>query len=96
MIDIVKNISKRRKDNVEELIGCTSALMSAMKESYNILNEYSNRLYKEKPRTTINIASLQNEIEKINFAFQNLVCLYDRDEQLEILHYEIKNLENAK
>lgn len=96
MIDIVKNISKRRKDNVEELIGCTSALMSAMKESYNILNQYINGLHKQKPITNFNITSLQNEIEKISFAFQNLVCLCDRDEQLEIINYEIKNLENVE
>lgn len=86
-----KIITRKRKQTGEELKGCTSALLSSLRESYRILNDYSNRLDKTVLRTTLNINSLQNEIEKLNFAFQNLVCLYDRDEQLEILMDEFKN-----
>lgn len=66
-------------------------MLSALRESYKILNDYSNNLDRTVLRTPLSINSLQNEIEKLNFAFQNLVCLYDRDEQLEILMEEIKN-----
>ena len=83
-------ITKKRKQTGEELKGCTSALLSSLRESHKILNDYSKKLDKTVLRTTLNINSLQNEIEKLNFAFQNLVCLYDRDEQLEILMDELK------
>jgi flagellar motor switch protein FliG len=86
-----KIITKKRKQTGEELKGCTSALLSALRESHRILNAYSNNLEKTVLRTPLSINSLQNEIEKLNFAFQNLVCLYDRDEQLEILMDELKN-----
>lgn len=86
-----KIITRKRKQTGEELKGCTSALLSALRESYRILNAYSNNLERTVLRTPLNINSLQNEIEKLNFAFQNLVCLYDRDEQLEIIMDELKN-----
>ena len=86
-----KIITRKRKQTGEELKGCTSALLSSLRESYRILNDYSKNLEKTVLRTPLNINSLQNEIEKLNFAFQNLVCLYDRDEQLEILMEELKN-----
>jgi|688.fasta_scaffold312634_4 uncharacterized coiled-coil DUF342 family protein len=86
-----KIITKKRKQTGEELKGCTSALLYSLRESYRILNDYSKKLDKTVLRTPLNINSLQNEIEKLNFAFQNLVCLYDRDEQLEILMEELKN-----
>lgn len=87
----IKVIKNKRKQTEEELKGCTSALLSTLRESYRILNDYSNNLEKKVLRTPLNINSLQNEIEKLNFAFQNLVCLYDRDEQLEILMEELKD-----
>jgi uncharacterized coiled-coil DUF342 family protein len=90
-----KIITKKRKQTGDELKGCTSALLSSLRESHKILNDYAKRLDKTVLRTTVNINSLQNEIEKLNFAFQNLVCLYDRDEQLEILMEELKNERTA-
>jgi uncharacterized coiled-coil DUF342 family protein len=90
-----KIITNKRKQTGEELKGCTSALLSSLRESHKILNDYAKRLDKTVLRTTININSLQNEIEKLNFAFQNLVCLYDRDEQLEILMEELNNERTA-
>lgn len=86
-----KIITRKRKQTGDELKGCTSALLSSLRESHKILNDYAKRLDKTVLRTTVNINFLQNEIEKLNFAFQNLVCLYDRDEQLEILMEELKN-----
>ena len=86
-----KIITNKRKQTGEELKGCTSALLSSLRESHKILNDYDKTVL----RTTININSLQNEIEKLNFAFQNLVCLYDRDEQLEILMEELNNERTA-
>jgi uncharacterized coiled-coil DUF342 family protein len=90
-----KIITRKRKQTGDELKGCTSALLSSLRESHKILNDYAKRLDKTVLRTTVNINSLQNEIEKLNFAFQNLVCLYDRDEQLEILMEELKNERTA-
>ena len=90
-----KIITKKRKQTGDELKGCTSALLSSLRESHKILNDYAKRLDKTVLRTTVNINSLQNEIEKLNFAFQNLVCLYDRDEQLEILMEELNNERTA-
>lgn len=90
-----KIITKKRKQTGDELKGCTSALLSSLRESHKILNDYAKRLDKTVLRTTVNINSLQNEIEKLNFAFQNLVCLYDRDEQLEILMGELNNERTA-
>ena len=87
-----KIITNKRKQTGEELKGCTSALLSSLREAYRILNDYSKKLDKTVLRTTLNINSLQNEIEKLNFAFQNFVCLYDLDEQLEILMEELKNV----
>lgn len=90
-----KIITRKRKQTGDELKGCTSALLSSLRESHKILNDYAKRLDKTVLRTTVNINSLQNEIEKLNFAFQNLVCLYDRDEQLEILMGELNNERTA-
>ena len=90
-----KIITRKRKQTGDELKGCTSALLSSLRESHKILNDYAKRLDKTVLRTTVKINSLQNEIEKLNFAFQNLVCLYDRDEQLEILMEELKNERTA-
>ena len=90
-----KIITRKRKQTGDELKGCTFALLSSLRESHKILNDYAKRLDKTVLRTTVNINSLQNEIEKLNFAFQNLVCLYDRDEQLEILMEELKNERTA-
>ena len=90
-----KIITRKRKQTGDELKGCTSALLSSLRESHKILNDYAKRLDKTVLRTTVNINSLQNEIEKLNFAFHNLVCLYDRDEQLEILMEELKNERTA-
>ena len=90
-----KIITRKRKQTGDELKGCTSALLSSLRESHKILNDYAKRLDKTVLRTTVNINSLQNEIEKLNFAFQNLVCLYDRDEQLEILMEELNNERTA-
>lgn len=90
-----KIIARKRKQTGDELKGCTSALLSSLRESHKILNDYAKRLDKTVLRTTVNINSLQNEIEKLNFAFQNLVCLYDRDEQLEILMGELNNERTA-
>ena len=90
-----KIITRKRKQTGDELKGCTSALLSSLRESHKILNDYAKRLDKTVLRTTVNINSLQNEIEKLNIAFQNLVCLYDRDEQLEILMGELNNERTA-
>ena len=90
-----KIITRKRKQTGDELKGCTSALLSSLRESHKILNDYAKRLDKTVLRTTVNINSLQNEIEKLNFAFQNLLCLYDRDEQLEILMGELNNERTA-
>ena len=90
-----KIITRKRKQTGDELKGCTSALLSSLRDSHKILNDYAKRLDKTVLRTTVNINSLQNEIEKLNFAFQNLVCLYDRDEQLEILMEELNNERTA-